>query len=57
MDRGEMKDMKFGEGWCQFGKEKIMYCHECIGRLQCWNAQIGGNDETLRVEADSKVPD
>jgi len=49
MNRGKLKDLEFGEGWCRFGTEEIMLCHECIGRKVCWNAQLGGNYEANRM--------
>ena len=48
-DRGDLKNIEFGEGYCRLGDEEITLCHECIGRKVCWNAQIGGNYATARL--------
>ena len=56
MNRGKLKDIEFGEGWCRFGDEEITLCHECIGSKMCWNAQIGGeNYEALRLETQKAI--
>jgi len=49
--RGNLKDLKYGEGWCQFANEKVMFCHSCTGKLTCWNASIAPSKENLLMDA------
>ena len=47
--RGDYSDIQFGNGWCKIKsrhtdkKWKYTYCHECIGRSECWNAPKEGD--------------
>ena len=54
-DRGDLKNIEFGEGYCRLGDEEITLCHECIGRKVCWNAQLEVNDEATKLDTQKAI--